>query len=183
MNIGDTIHEVRKERKITLVQLAEKSGVALATLSRMENNKMTGTLESHMRICKVLGITLPDLYKNLYPPRKAVDIHAKKPKADVFIHDRKSSEEMLASKVLDKKMMPVLVHIRKGGKTQKQEAKTGIEEFVYVTGGKIEAVIGDEKYILGRNDSLYFEGNIPHYFVNIGNDEASFLTVVAPPTL
>ena len=43
--IGKIIHKLRKDRKMTLVELAQKSGVALATLSRMENGRMTGTLE------------------------------------------------------------------------------------------------------------------------------------------
>ena len=183
MYIGETVHKLRKEHRMTLVELAEKSGVALATLSRMENGKMTGTLESHMKICEALGIALPDLYKNLYPSKKAVDFQKRKSRTDVFIHDKKSSEEMLASKVLNKKMMPVLIKIAKGGKTQKEETKPGIEKFIYVLDGKIEASIGEEKYNLGRNDSLYFESNVPHYLKNIGAGDARIISVVCPPTL
>ena len=109
MNIGTTINRLRKESEMTLVELADKSGVALATLSRMENGKMTGTVKSHKRICDALGVMLPDLYKNLYSARKSVDIHSKKAPAQVFIHDKRSSEEMLASKASGKKMMPVLI--------------------------------------------------------------------------
>lgn len=183
MQIGEIIHNIRKECKMTLVELAEKSGVALATLSRMENGRMTGTLDSHMRICEALGTTLPELYKNLYPSKKAVDLQKQRTRADVFIHDKKSAEEMLASKVLNKKMMPVLVKIAKGGKTQTEETKPGIEKFVYVLDGKIEAAIGEEKYNLGRNDSLYFESNIPHYLKNTGAADARIISVVCPPTL
>lgn len=181
--IGKIIHKLRKEREMTLVELAQKSGVALATLSRMENGRMTGTLESHMHICEALGIALPELYKNLYPSKKAVDIQTKKSRTDVFIHDRKTSEEMLASKILNKKMMPVLVKIAKGGRTHKEETRSGIEKFIYVLDGKIEANIGGEKYNLVRNDSLYFESNIPHYLKNIGAGEARIVSVVCPPTL
>ncbi|MBI5123900.1 MAG: helix-turn-helix transcriptional regulator [Candidatus Omnitrophica bacterium] len=183
MQIGGIIHKIRKEHEVTLVELADKSGVALATLSRMENGKMTGTLESHMKICEALDITLPELYKNLYPSKKAVDIQKQKSRADVFIHDKKSSEEMLASKVLNKKMMPVLIKIAKGGRTHKEETKSGIEKFIYILDGKIEANIGEEKYNLGRNDSLYFESNIPHYIKNIGASDARVISVVCPPTL
>lgn len=181
--IGKIIHKLRKEREMTLVELAQKSGVALATLSRMENGRMTGTLESHMHICEALEVALPELYKNLYPSKKAVDIQTKKSRTDVFIHDRKTSEEMLASKVLNKKMMPVLVKIAKGGRTHKEETKSGIEKFIYVLEGKIEANISGEKYNLGRNDSLYFESNIPHYLKNIGAGDARVVSVVCPPTL
>jgi transcriptional regulator with XRE-family HTH domain len=179
MNIGGTINKLRKENKMTLLELADKSGVALATLSRMENGKMTGTLESHMKICDALGITLPELYKNLYFSKKAIDIQKQKSRTEVFIHDKKSSEEMLASKVLNKKMMPVLIKISKGGKTQKEETKPGIEKFIYVLEGKIEADIGEEKYNLMKGDTLYFEGAMPHCFKNTHGHDTKLLCIVS----
>ena len=183
MQIGDTIHKLRKGHKMTLLELSEKSGVALATLSRMENNKMTGTLESHMKICDALQVALPELYKNLYPSKKAVDVQTKKSRTDVFIHDKKSSEEMLASKILNKKMMPVLVKIAKGGRTQKEETKPGIEKFIYVLDGKIEASIGEEKYNLQKGDTLYFEAAVPHFFRNTHNHDSRLLSIASPPIL
>ena len=182
MQIGGIIRNIRKEHEMTLVELADKSGVALATLSRMENGRMTGTLESHMKICEALNVTLPDLYKNLYPSKKAVDIQKERSRTDIFIHDKKSSEEMLASKVLNKKMMPVLIKIARGGKTQKEETKPGVEKFIYVIDGKIEAAIGEEKYTLSKNDSLYFESLTPHFFKNINNRDSKLLCIISPPT-
>lgn len=183
MNLGDTIHALRKEKKMTLLELAEKSGVALATLSRMENGKMTGTLESHMKICEAIGIPLPELYTNLYPPRKSVELQRQKSRSDIFIHDKNTSSEILASKVLNRKMMPVLIKIGKGGSTHKEETKYGIDKFIYVLDGKIEAHLGEEKYVLGKNDSLYFEANISHRFKNIGVSDAHVISVSCPPAL
>jgi transcriptional regulator with XRE-family HTH domain len=180
--LGKTIHALRKENKMTLLELADKSGVALATLSRMENGKMTGTLESHMKICEALGVSLPDLYKNLYTSKRAVDIQNRKSRAEVFIHDKKSSEELLASKISNKKMMPVLIKISKGGKTQKEETKSGIEKFIYVLEGKIEAAIGEEKYNLMKGDTLYFEGITPHCFKNTHDHDTKLLCMISPPT-
>ena len=37
----------------------------MATLSRIENGKMTGTLDSHTNIAAALEISLPVLYKDL----------------------------------------------------------------------------------------------------------------------
>lgn len=183
MNVGKTIHTLRKENNMTLLELADKSGVALATLSRMENGKMTGTLGSHMKICDALGIPLSELYKNLYPSKKAVDIQKQRSRIEVFIHDKKSSEEMLASKVLNKKMLPILIKIRKGGKTHKEETQAGIEKFIYVLDGKIEANIGKEKYDLMKGDTLYFEASTPHFFKSTHNHDTKLLCIVSPPKL
>jgi len=183
MKIGDVLHKIRKEKKMTLLELSEKSGVALATLSRMENNKMTGTLESHMNICRALDIALPELYQDLPYAKKTLEFHAKKAGADVFVHDKKSSSEMLASNVLNKKMMPVLINISRAGSTHKEETKSGVEKFIYVLDGKVEASIGEEKYTLTKGDTLYFASSVPHYFKNIGPAESRFICIISPPTL
>ncbi len=183
MHVGEIIHNLRKERKMTLLELSNKSGVALATLSRMENGKMTGTLESHMNICKALEISLPGLYRDLEASTKTVDVQTKKTRTDVFVHDKKATSEMLAPNVLNKKMMPTMIKIAKGGNTHNEETKPGIEKFAYVIDGKIEANIGGERYILGRGDTLYFESSVPHYFKNVGAGEARLICVITPPAL
>ncbi len=181
MSIGKTIHALRKENKMTLLELANKSGVALATLSRMENGKMTGTLKSHMKICDALGATLPDLYKNLYASKRAVDIHTQKSRTEVYIHDKKFSQDVLASKILNKKMLPILIKIDKGGKTHKESTRAGIEKFLYVLEGKIEVTIGEEKYDLMKNDTLYFDASEPHFFKNSSGHAAKLLCIISPP--
>jgi len=65
IRMGKRIKELRKLKRMTLVRLSEKSGVQLATLSRIENNKMTGSLESHAQICLALGIKLSELYEGV----------------------------------------------------------------------------------------------------------------------
>lgn len=183
MHVGELIHKLRKSKKMTLLELSNESGVALATLSRMENGKMTGTLESHMNICKALEINLPDLYKDLSASKKTIELRPRTARTDVFVHDNKAASEMLASNFMNKKMMPILVKIGKAGRTHGEETKSGVERFIYVLDGKIEANIGDNKYDLVKGDSLYFESSLPHYFRNTGTGETRFISVTTPPAL
>ena len=183
MNVGAIIHKIRKEKRMTLLELSAKSGVALATLSRMENGKMTGTLESHMQICRALEISLTDLYKDLVASARKVEVKSGKARTDVFVHDKKATSEMLAVNSLNKKMMPVMVKIAKGGRTHSEETKVGIEKFIYVLDGKLEAIIGEDKYNMVKGDTLYFESSVPHYFNNTGKSEARLISVVSPPAL
>lgn len=183
MHVGEIINNIRKEKKMTLAELSEKSGVAVATLSRMENGKMTGTLESHMNICKALEVSLPELYRNLDISQKTVEVHQKKSKTDVFLHDKRSTSEILASNTLSKKMMPIMIRLEKGGATHREETRTGVEKFIYIVDGKVEANVGVEKYHLTKGDTLYFDSSLPHYFKNTGAGESRFICVTCPPTL
>jgi quercetin dioxygenase-like cupin family protein len=183
MHIGEIIHSLRSERKMTLLELSRRSGVALATLSRIENGKMTGTLKSHINIASALEISLPELCKNLAASKKQVEVKSKKERADVFVHDKNLTFEMLASKTTNKKMMPVMLKIAKGSSTRKEETKSNIEKFIYVIDGRVEANISDEKYNLSKGDTLYFESSVPHFFKNTGLGESRLLVVTSPPLL
>jgi transcriptional regulator with XRE-family HTH domain len=183
MKIGKRIRQLRKERDMTLEELSEKSGVALATLSRMENDKMTGTLESHTSICKALNTSIAELYKELEEELKTVDAVPKKSRTEHFVHARKAKYELLVSKALDKKIRPLLMKIGPGGATQKEQNKTGVEKFIYLINGAIEAAIGDTTYSLKRGDSLYFDASLPHAFKNNTKTEAEAVCVISPPAL
>lgn len=183
MHVGEIIKRLRKERKMTLLELSKGSGVAVATLSRVENGRMTGTLDSHMAICKALEISLPDLYKDLSASLKIVEVQTKNTRTEVFVHDKKSTSEMLASNVLNKKMMPMMVKIVKGGATHKEETKVGVEKFVYILEGKLDAFVGEKRYEMTKGDTLYFESSLPHYFKNTGTGEAHLISVISPPVL
>ena len=183
MHVGEIINRLRKERKMTLLELSNGSGVAVATLSRVENGKMTGTLDSHMAICKTLEISLPELYKDLSTSQKIVEIQTRNARTEVFVRDKKTASEMLASNVLNKKMMPLMIKISKGGATHKEETKVGIEKFLYVLEGKLDAFVGEKRYEMTKGDTLYFESSLPHYFKNTGMGEVRLISVISPPAL
>jgi len=64
MNIrfGATLRRLRKERKMSLSDLSESTGIQLATLSRIENNKMTGSVKNHVKISKAFGLKPSQLF-------------------------------------------------------------------------------------------------------------------------
>ena len=183
MYIGKRLKELRKTQGMSLSDLAEKSGVQIATLSRIEHLKMTGTLESHMSIAKALGIDITHLYVDIIKDEDKVDFKGSKSATDVFVHSDKSSYEILTSKVLSKKMMPILLKIEPSGRTNKEQSQIGTEKFVFVTEGKIEVIIDGETYTLSKNNTLYFDASLEHCFINIGKSTAKMLCVATPVAL
>ena len=61
MNIGQKIKELRKEKDLTLDQLAQMTGVAKATLSRIENSVVGGNLATLRKIAEALHVSLDSL--------------------------------------------------------------------------------------------------------------------------
>lgn len=183
MHIGELIHSARKEKRVTLVQLSEKSGVAVATLSRIENGKMTGTIDSHRRICEALEVPLPDLYREMTLSSKEVEVQTKRSKTELLPADRSFTAEILATKASGKKMMPMMLKIKKGGATNKEENRIGIEKFIYLLTGKVDAYIDKDIYSLSEGDTLYFDSSMPHCLKNVGMAEAVMIQVICPPVV
>ncbi len=180
MYIGKNMRELRESKKMSLTELSEQSGVQLATLSRMENNKMTGTLESHLKIAQALGVELGQLYKDISREKIKKDVRTRPSISEVFVHNEKASYEILTQKAMIKKMMPVLLKIEPGGKTNIEENPAGTEKFIYVLEGRVEVHVGPEKIPLSAKHSLYIDASLRHYFENAGKTTVKLISVASP---
>ena len=183
MYIGNTLHAIRKSKKISLTELSQKSGVQMATLSRIENMKMVGTLESHINIAKALEIDVTQLYENIDKQNSTIDFVNDLKPTDIFTHSEQSSFEILTKNILNKKMMPILIRIEAHGKTNKEQLKIGSEKFIFLLEGNIEALIGEQKFNLNKSNTLYFDASLPHQFFNIGKNTARILCIGTPVSL
>lgn len=183
MYIGKKLKEIRKSKGMTLVELSEKSQVQIATLSRIENLKMTGTVDSHMAIAKALEVDVLQLYADMINEEKKVDLTDHATQKDLFIHGEKASFEILTTNVLKKKMMPTLLTLENGGKTNTEQNKTGTEKFIYIIEGNVKVVIGETPYSLTKGHSIYFDASIKHYFRNDESKVTKILIVSTPVAL
>ena len=182
MYIGEKLHAIRKAKRISLTELSEKSGVQMATLSRIENKKMVGTLESHMQIAKALGIDITELYKGLSHQNAIVDFGHDK-NMDVFTHSDEASYEILTKNIMNKKMMPTLVRIEEGGKTNKEQNQIGTEKFIFVLDGHVEINVNAQVFTLHKYNTLYFDASLPHFFKNTGKGVVKIICVGTPVSL
>ena len=184
--VGARLRALRKSQKVTLVELAKASGVDAATISRIETGKMSGTLQSHVRLAAALGVKLTELYAGIEEARAkdAVSVQPPLRGGEVYTHQAgKSALAMLTSDVLRKKLMPMLITIQPGGSTHREETKVGTEKFLYVLEGTVEATVGGATHALKRGSSLYLDASIPHSLKNAGRSVAKCLSVVTPPVL
>jgi transcriptional regulator with XRE-family HTH domain len=64
-SLGDQLKQLRLDRSLTLVELAEYAQVTLATISRMENNKANVTIGTLEKVLDVLGFEISFKRKDL----------------------------------------------------------------------------------------------------------------------
>lgn len=182
--LGTRIRALRKSAKLTLVELSKLSGVALATLSRIETGRMTGTLECHQAIAKAFGIPLPELYREMAAETPLVVLRRRaQANSDRFVYGKGAVMEMLTSKIFAKRMMPMLVTLAPGRGTESEASQPSVEKFLYVLSGAVHVQVGTESHRLKAGDALYFAGSLPHTWRNAGRGKAQCLCVTSPPAL
>jgi len=173
MKTGARLKQLRKESKLTLVQLSKLSGVAVATLSRMESDQMTGTLDAYSSICKNLGISLSEFFQGLESPE--TDIHLKRT-GELILNKVNYSIYQLANK-RNGKLKTNLINIKPNATVALAISKPGSEKCIYLLKGKVILNIAGVDYKLEKNNSIYFKSSFMHTLKNISSNQAMVLAV------
>ena len=185
MELGEQIRALRKEQKLSLEQLAAKSGVALATLSRLENGKHSGNFKTHQKIAKAMGLAIADLYRGFEQGDQEA-VLLKPPglrEAETFTYNEKVFAVQLTQQISNKKMFPQLLVLEPGGKTSVEQYHRGTERWVFGEKGELEVKVGEQSYRLPKGGTLYFKASLPHRFSNLGKSVAKCILVTTPVIL
>jgi transcriptional regulator with XRE-family HTH domain len=184
MEIGEKIKLLR--RNMTQADLSQRSGIDKAIISKIENGKMRGTMESHKKIAEVFGLKLSEFYAYLEEEKtQPAQIHYGDTKTDVY----QGFLEILTSVPLSKRMLPTLVTLKPGQEMFLEEIIKKVERFIYMISGNLDVEVEGKVYSIKKNsslekgDSLYSTSNQRHHIKNTGNIEAKALCVSSPPVL
>ena len=143
IQLGVRVRALRKGKGWSLEQLSGKSGIALATLSRLENGKGSGTFRTHQKLAEALGLTLSELYRNLQ--MEDVEANLLEPRAEeaeTFTYDEKASAILLTKQASAKQMLPQMIVLKPGGKTALEEYPLGTERWLFGLEGTAEVTVG-----------------------------------------
>ena len=180
MKVGYRVRELRKAKKITLVELSKTTGIAQATLSRIETGTMIGTVESHRKISEALGLGLAELYAPLDRRYQEI-VHAKKEAPRKVVHQARGCQtELLSQEVTKKKITPLLLTLSGSARTGQEQNDRGVEKFLWVLEGDVDAVLEKETYSLKTGETLYFDASLPHRLVNPKSKTAKLFVAVSP---
>ncbi len=181
LSIGSHIREIRKAKKVTLVELSARTGVAQATLSRIETGTMIGTVESHQKVAEALGVSLSELYTGVDDRAKEIDYSKSGNRTPKKMGQ--ASCEVLVTSASSKKMLPTLIKIDEKGEISFDAEEVGVEKFFYCLKGEVELGLKDTSYTLKSQQSLYFDASLPHTVKNNSAKLAEIFAVTSPPRI
>lgn len=164
IDIGKRIKTIREEQKLTIDDLAKRTGYDKELLQSIEEGKIQPQLGMIIKLSKALERGLGDLLGESGDKPYALTT-AKERKQIVRSTTPKGQKELysyvsLAPYVRDKHMEPLIVQLK-----ENPDEETSIhdgEEFIFVLEGEVIVKIGDDKFELKPGDSLYYLSNYPH---------------------
>lgn len=155
MNLGSLIRKHRKERKLTLKSVAEKSGISEGFLSQVENSVSSPSVDKLMSICNAIGTTAGDLLNRINKSEKLVILrksewdefeipHTGFLTRRFFAPENRSVIDSAILVVKPEKSIPVRKNIKNG------------QELLCVLKGAVELVHGEQILLLTEGDSVHY---------------------------
>lgn len=184
--ISQTVKNLRLDSKMTLNDLARRSGLAASTLSKIENGQMSPTFDTMVSLAEGLNVDVGELVRGgrgmAVNGRKAVTRRG----AGAMHSNEQYDYEMLCTEIASRQFIPIVAEIKAHSvKSFEQLINHPGEEFVYVLEGRVE--IHTEYYsvtTLEEGDCCYFDSTMGHALVNPDPDTCRVLwicsRVVAP---
>ena len=179
--IGKNIKSLRVSRNLTLEALAGRTGLTKGYLSKVENSKKSPPVSTLIVIAKALGVTLSDIFGEEISPNRCAVVN----KEERHLMARSGvdfgySYETLAHKYPNKKMVPSILTIPRGGHKSDLFQHEG-EEMMLVFEGRMRFFHGEEIFILEPGDCVYFDSGIPHGGIADGDQDVKCVMVIYTP--
>lgn len=186
MNVGKRIRKMREAQDLTLLQVADITGLAQSYLEVVEEGREVPSIGAVLKISRALGSRMGQL---LHEGGPRPDIFSIVPAGDAQKVERQQAEarrtgqgytyqSLLSADMRGQGMEPFLVTFDpKAAATVKPMLHEG-EEFLYVLSGTIELLYDEETYTLKKGDSLYIDSSRPHALRGLGTTPPQVLAVI-----
>ena len=167
LQVGQLLRQIRNEQKLSLEELAKKTGVSKLTLGKIERGETNPTLGVIWKITKGLSIPL----SRLMVIEDKVNVARY---GDGFIIEENKMWR-LETIFRYKKETGLEMHracLQPNSIYEAEPHHEGAIEYVTVMKGTISIQVGQEIYTLNEFDSIQFEANRKHSYENTGNEVA-----------
>lgn len=188
--LGDRIRQKRKERNLTLAELATACSLSPSFLSQIERDQASPSVATLYTLARIFQTPIAHFFEEAPPQPEAPTAAATSVNAQVVRKDRRKQLIYPGSGIRSEMLSPDLQRaIQLLWVVMPPGTASGDEPFVHegeecgvILQGQVETWIGDERYILGPGDAIYHSSTIPHRSRNIGDSEVIIVVAKTPPS-
>lgn len=178
--IAQRVREFRLAKGVSMTELARRTSMSKAMLSKIENAQTSCSLSTLSRLAETLDVPVTALFRGVDAEREAVFTPAGQGSQIV----RRGSDVGHLYQLLGalqgehKRIEPLLVTLTEASEVFPLFQHPGTE-FIYVLTGVMVYGHGRARYTMRHGDSLVFDGEGPHGPVELIELPIRFLTVTA----
>ena len=171
--LGPAIRRVRRERGLTLEDVAREVGSSVAHLSRLESGTRQPSLDGLLRVAAALKVEVGELLEAPEEPGPGTVVRGET--SPVYeggglrfqpLVPEAGPEGLTAVKVI----FPVDRH-------EPEYKEHEGEEWIYVLSGRLRLTLGRESTVLEPGDAAYFNGLLPHRWDVLDEEDVEMLMV------
>lgn len=178
--IGRHLRELRRRRKLSSRELAARAGISHSTISLIERDRMSPSIDTLGAVVDALGTTLVEFFSGL----RSAYLYSPVYRAEDFVEI--GNPEEISYRVIGfsqpSRKMQVLIETYQPGADTGAIFSHDAQEAGLVLEGQVELTVGEETWQLDVGDGYYFDSNLPHRFRNIGNGLAKIISAITPPS-
>ncbi|WP_067813946.1 helix-turn-helix domain-containing protein [Nocardia inohanensis] len=169
--VGPRLRALRRDRGITLAELAATTGVSESTLSRLESGQRRATLELLLPLARTYGVPLDDL---VGAPRTGDPrIHLKP------IHRAGMIYLPLSRRPGGVHAFKMIIPARPEPLTPTPQTHDGFE-WLYVLNGRLRLLLGERDLILSAGEAAEFDTSQSHWLGSADGGAVELLILFGP---
>jgi transcriptional regulator with XRE-family HTH domain len=175
------VKTLRQRAGLTLTELAERSGLAVSTLSKIESGQLLPGYDSILRLADGLQVEVAQLFISRLAETPTGRRGVTRKNKGARLHSPHYDYEALAADLSNKKFLPLLatINARSVDEFERLTAHAG-EEFVFVLSG--EVMLHTDAYeplLLAEGDSVYFNSRSGHALVSVSEENARIVWITS----
>ena len=176
--IGRNIQQIRKDQRLTLDMLSEKSGVSKAMLSQIESEKVNPTVATVWKISQGLNVEINSLLEGSDEPMRTFSV-TRQHEITVLETDEDGLHIRVLSPVsMVEDLEMYMLSFKKGGALFSSAHFPKTEEYVTVISGKVRITAGDNSTELEAGDFASYHCDINHAIENTADGPSEVHLVV-----
>jgi transcriptional regulator with XRE-family HTH domain len=177
VDVAQRLQELRAGRKLSIRALARLSGLAVNTLSLIENGKTSPSVSTLQRLAQALEVPIAEFFTRVKAQKRLVYTPAgeRLPRArgKALIADMSAGLFEGAVQVME-------ISAEAGAASGGQPISHGGHEIIYGLSGSAVYRVEDQEYPIGPGDSLVFAADLAHSWRGSAADAVRFLLVLIP---
>lgn len=174
--IGRNIINLRKQKGMSLDELAKRSGVSKSMLSQIEQDKTNPTVITAWKIALALDVSIQELMES--GPGNIIEIIRCDDTPVIFSEDKSCVIKINSPIHMTDNLELYQMTFKPHGKHASMPHFPKAEEFLTVISGKLKVTSGDRSTLLNKGDSARYRADVEHVIENISDETSEAYLVV-----